>query len=207
VIASTTFIVLDKRPYRESALLLRGISPDYGRLSLVAHGAQSVTEKKFPCADLFRELETEFRDDDRSTLFTAGKLELVTDFDGIGNVPLHFKMAARMGDFLLKNLTENLAQPYTYDTFRSILSRLADPEAQTAQDHWTLEQCAVLLKTTFLYENGLLPEGRTPKQNEFLENLVAAGIENSLLPECDPKYWSSLNQWLNSLIDYHQLQR
>jgi hypothetical protein len=58
-----------------------------------------------------------------------------------------------------------------------------------------------------LYENGLLPEGRSVKQTTFLEDLVAGGIDNSALPECEEKYWGELNKWLDSLIKFHQLQK
>ena len=40
---STQMIVLAKQPYRENALLLSGISPDYGKLNLVANGAQQLS--------------------------------------------------------------------------------------------------------------------------------------------------------------------
>ena len=113
-------------------------------------------------------------------------------------------MAGKISSFLLKNLAPGVPQPYTYDALHSILGRLAAGEGQ---GNWTLEQCAVVIKTTFLYENGLLPEGTSPRQQDFLENLVAAGIDNSELPECAAGYWTKLNGWLNALLDYHQLAR
>ena len=64
-----------------------------------------------------------------------------------------------------------------------------------------------MLKITYLYENGLLPEAASPEQSDFLEQLVAAGIEDSPLPECRPDYWKTLNGWLSSLLDYHKLAR
>ena len=203
MIVASQLIVLAKTPYRESALLLNGISPDYGRLSLVAHGAQ-VPGGTAAAADLYRELEVEFREDDDSTLHTARSVDLVTSFDALAERTRPFLMAGKIGAFLLKNLPVGVPQPYTYDAFRSILCHLS---GQMGDAEWTLEQCAVVIKTAYLYENGLLPEGSTERQRDFLENLVAAGIDNSELPECAPGYWSKLNNWLNSLLDYHQLAR
>ena len=80
---STQLIVLSKQPYKENALLLGGLSPDYGRVSLVANGAQKLSAKDFPAADLFRELEVEFDDSGNSDLHTAKKLELLFNFDRI----------------------------------------------------------------------------------------------------------------------------
>ena len=61
MITAGPFIILDKRPYREAGLLLRGISPDYGRISFILHGGQSFS-KSSPEADIFREVEIEFED-------------------------------------------------------------------------------------------------------------------------------------------------
>ena len=206
MIINCQFIVLDKRPYRESALLCSGITPDYGKVSFVIHGAQKLSEKSFPKADLFRELELEFNDDGTpKELYTAKNVELVNCFDAIANEPRHFKMAGRIASFLLKNTQNNLPQLYTYETLRSVLANLAGMDC--GHELWTLEQCAVIIKCAFLYDNGLLPEGQNEQQNEFLENLVSSGPDNSPLPNCDPQYWNILNNWLNSLIEYHQLKR
>ena len=198
--------MLDRRPYRESALIASGLSPDYGKISFVLHGAQKVSEKNFPVADLFRELEIEFNDDGNpKELYTAKSVEMLSSFDNIANDSRSFKMAGRIASFLLKNSPPNLPQPYTYDSLRSVLANLA--QLDCGHGHWTLEQCAVVIKSAYLCENGLLPETRNETQNDFLENLVASGIDNSPLPECDPRYWSMLNNWLNSLIEYHPLKR
>ena len=204
MISSSQLVVLSKSPYRESALLLNGISPDYGRLSLVMHGALKSSDGKMPEADLYRELEVEFKEEDKSTLYTVTAAEVIAAFDGIADHTRSFLMAGKISSFLLKNLAPGVPQPYTYDALRSILARLAAGEGQ---GNWTLEQCAVVIKTTFLYENGLLPEGTSARQQDFLENLVAAGIDNSELPECAAGYWTKLNGWLNALLDYHQLAR
>ena len=203
MIVSSQFIVLAKTPYRESALLLNGISPDYGKLSLVLHGALKSDGGK-GAADLFRELEVEFKEEDKTTLYTAGSVELTTSFDALAERSRPFLMAGRIASFLIKNLPVGVPQPYTYDAFRSILCHLS---GQMGEAEWTLEQCAVVIKTTYLYENGLLPEGASERQRDFLENLVAAGIDNSELPESSPGYWRKLNDWLNALLDYHQLAR
>ena len=205
MIISGSFIVLDKRPYRESALLLRGVSPDYGRISFVLHGGQS-SSAKFPQADLFRELEIEFVDDESGKdIFTAKKADLLTDYSGIADNSRAFRMAGKIGSFLLENMPPSEAQPYTYDTLRSVLENLSLPP--DTPGGWSLIQCGVVIKTAFLYENGMLPESQNPQQNDFLENLVASGIDNSPLPECPEQYWDALSKWLNSLIDYHQLKR
>ncbi len=197
---NTSLIVLSKQPYRESALLLAGISPDCGKLSLVAHGAQ----QPGAAPDLYRELEVSFEERGAGDLFTARELELATVFDQLGEQPRNFQFAGRIGSFLLRNSVPGVPLPFTYDALRSTLGYLALPAGESPR---TLEQLAVIVKLTYLYENGLLPEPATPEQGDLLENLVASGVEDSPLPNCPPGYWRSLNGWLNSLIEFHRLAR
>ena len=199
MIVSTSFIVLDKHPCRESALVLRGITPENGKFAIMLHGAE-----KSAFADKYHELEIEFKDDDPSEIKNVSRAELLESFERLAEKVRNFAMAERIGAFLLKNMPENLGHPYTYDTLRSVLANLADIDNPNA---WSLEQCAVVIKCTYLYENGLLPDGTTQEQAEFLENLVASGIDNSALPACPASYWQKLNSWLNNLLDYQNLSR
>jgi DNA repair protein RecO len=205
MIVTTQLLVLEKRPYRESALIVRGISPDYGKISFVIHGAQKISEKSTPVADLYRELNLEFKDDVPGDLHTADRVELLNDFSAIADSAANYKMAVKIGQFLLRNMPDNIPQPYTYDACASVFRHLAGLEEEELR--WSLMQCSVVLKCAYLYENGLLPEGATQEQNDFLENLVASGIDNSPLPECRPEYWNSLNRWMNSLLEFHHLER
>lgn len=205
MIVNTQFIVLEKHPYRESALLLKGLSPDYGRIGFVAHRAQKITDNAFTGVDLYRELNIEFKDDRPGDLFTADKIELLNDFSDVAESSLYYKTAARIGRFLMRNAAENIPLPYTYDAASSVFRHLAD-KVQDCQ-RWTLVQCAVVMKVAFLYENGMLPEGANESQNDFLENLVAAGIDGSELPACPEQYWSQLNNWMNSLLEINHLER
>ena len=77
------------------------------------------------------------------------------------------------------------------------ISRYDSVLAQNSVDCYAKFQC----------ENGMLPEVEDPRRNEFLEELVAAGIENSPLPECRPEYWNALNNWLSSLLDCNGFKR
>ena len=205
MIVTTQLLVLEKQPYRESALIVRGITPDYGRGSFVIHGAQKIGEKATPAVDIFRELNLEFKDDIPGDLHTANRVELLNDFSAVADDGNCYKMAVRIGRFLLRNMPDNIPQPYTYDGAVSVFRHMAGLEEP--QFRWSLVQCAVVLKCAYLYENGLLPEGANQEQNDFLENLVASGIDNSPLPACPPDYWNSLNRWMNSLLEFNHLER
>lgn len=205
MIISAPFIILEKKPYREAGLLLRGLSPDYGRISLIMHGGQSFS-KSAPQADIFREVEVEFEDDGKGRdIFTARRLETMQDFSAIAENPRNYRMAVKIAAFLLDNTPPGDIQLHTYEALKAVLSNLAG----NSEEHppWSLVQCAVVIKSTFLCENGMLPEGVSQQQNEFMEILVASGMDNAALPECNEEYWSRLNSWLNELIALHQLKK
>ena len=203
-ITSTLLIVLSKSPYRESSLIVVGISPDYGKLQLVCNGAQKISGKEYVQVDLFRELSVEFTES-RSTLKTAREIEIISTNDKLPENPVNFRLAGKMGTFLLANIKDDLPMPYTYDSFSSVLSHLScgTPE----EERWTPMQCAVVLKTAFLCENGLLPQSADERSSAFLENVVAAGIDNSALPKCPAEYWAKLNDWLGTVMDINGVRK
>ncbi|MBR2373035.1 MAG: recombination protein O N-terminal domain-containing protein [Lentisphaeria bacterium] len=203
-INSTSVIVLSRHPYRESAFIAIGISPDHGKFQMVCHGAQKISGKEFPTVDLFREVTVEFTESN-ARLRNVRNVELTGVFDELAEIPVNYRLAGKMGAFLLNNLKEELPMPYTYDSFRSVLSHLAHqiPEPE----RWSPMQCAVVLKTAFLYENGMLPQSENERNNNFIENVVAAGVDNSDLPRCPDSYWGQLNDWLSTLIDLNGLRK
>ena len=123
-ITSTPLIVLSKSPYRESSLIVVGISPDYGKLQLVCNGAQKISGKEYVQVDLFRELSVEFTES-RSALKTAREIEIISTNDKLPENPVNFRLAGKMGAFLLANIKDDLPMPYTYDSFSSVLSHLS----------------------------------------------------------------------------------
>ena len=76
MIVTSQLIVLSKTPYRESSLLLNGVSPDMGRQSVLLHGGAKNAAGATPAADLYRELEIKFNDEIKSTLYTALECEV-----------------------------------------------------------------------------------------------------------------------------------
>jgi len=200
---STTFIVLDKRPYEETGLLLYGISPDFGRLSVLSRGAAKITSRQTPSADLFRELEISFEPGKTSDLGTARELSLLTDFGRIADDAQHYKFAGKIGNFLLHNSSYAMPLPFTYDCLRNIFLQLILP--RETDGRWSLLECSVALKVVYLYENGLFPEAKNQRESDFFERLTSAAIEGTLLPQAGEEYYSRLNQWCNNLITYSGL--
>ena len=203
-ITSTPLIVLSRTPYRESSLIIVGLSPDYGKLQLICNGALKSAVSGGVTADLFRELSVEFTRS-RSSLLNLREMELISANDKLADLPVNWRLAGKMAAFLLANIKEDLPMPYTYDSFSSVLKHLSGTMPE--EERWTPMQCAVVLKTAFLCENGLLPQNTDEKSTAFLENVVAAGIDNSALPRCPMEYWAKLNDWLGTVIDLNGLRK
>lgn len=203
-ITSTPLIVLSQSPYRESSLIVVGISPDYGKLQLVCSGARKISGKDYIQVDLFRELSVEFTESS-NPLKTAREIEVLALNDKLPENPVNFRLACKMGAFLLANIKDDLPMPYTYDSFSSVLAHLSGSTPE--EERWSPVQCAVVLKAAFLCENGLLPQGGDERSAAFLENVVAAGIDNSALPGCPAEYWSRLNEWLGTVMDVNGLRK
>lgn len=197
-------IVLRRSPYRESDLIVSGISPDCGRLDLVVrHGARAGGGEKSPAADLYSELDVEY-DPPKNAESTLGNLRdgaVTESFSSLADNVRNFKFAGAVGSFLLKNARPDLPMPYTYDVFRSVLCDLA---AGTMR--WTLTESSCLIKLVFLYESGLLPESADASR-DFFETLIAAGMDGDALPQAAPEYWKSLNAYFDALIAANHLEK
>jgi len=203
-------IILRKTPYGETSLIVSGLSPDFGKLDLVVKGARTLSPKSFPVIDLFREVQASFSDKVNAELHLASKLELLKPHDEVALVMENFELISRLGAFLLKNTAPQLPVPLTYDALKNVLENLCRIATGTPAP-WSPLQCSIVIKITYLYENGLLPEppdssARAMRQQELIENIIEAGIEGSILPQCSDGYWPKLEQWLDQIIDYHQLK-
>lgn len=187
--SETDYIILRKTPFRESSLIVSGISPEYGRLDFIMRGHSSGKSGKFSVAGLFRELHIEFKTkkEDLSGLLTAGKLELVENHDSIAeNIP-GYLAACELAAMLLSNTSPMIAIPGTYRSLQLYL--------RSIQKGKKPEPYLSLVYLTLLHESGELPlqEGRAGDFLNDLLTLVGAGDD---LPQNIPEnYWEKLVEW------------
>lgn len=200
----TSFIVLKKEPYQDAHWLLYGISPDFGRMSLILYNGRKADKNHFPQADIFQEFDVTFDRKENSDLFTAKEIELRTDLSSIAENLLNFKFAGKIAQFLLNNTECDLPIPFSYDAARNVFLQLIIPADTPGK--WTLEESAAAFKLCFLYEAGLLPEfeGRVA---ELIESIISAVIEGAILPAQSQAYYKKLNEYCNSLLEYNNISR
>ena len=194
----TTVIVLRKTIIRESDLMVSAVSPDWGRMELVCYGAQSVSGKKFPVLDCFNELEIGFEPSEKSPAKLTDA-ELITSFAPVADRLDIFRLAGKIGNFVLKNSAPELPMAIVYDTLRHVLGNLAI-NASGREALWSPEACGAVIKLACLQENGLLPEFDDPKISAFFESVIEAGLEGAPLPPCEQGYWGRLTLYLNTFF-------
>lgn len=217
-LVTTNLIVLRKTPYMETSLIISGLSPDFGKLDLLAKGELKISSKKYPVIDLFREIQVSFHESLNSTLHSITTAELVAEHDNIGEVPENFLLANKLGNFLLSNTQPDLPCPQTSIILGNVLVHLGSAgneeliKGRFFGQLWNRLHCSVILKMGFLHENGFMPdnlsndETQNYEQQLFIEQVVEAGIGDMELPERANKYWLQLDKWLDSICEYHELK-
>lgn len=204
------FIVLRKTPYRENALVLSGISPDFGKLEVIAYGAAGGSKpNSFPVADIYRVLSVTLKDNDleqgKNGLLAAKDIELIEDFPDLPRKLDNLKFIGKIGGFLLRNTVFESPLPLVYDALRSLLRILSNNEV------WSQREAAIVIKLTFLYENGLLPEPENMsaeaagKVMMLYEKIIECAVDAEPLPKLSVEYYLQLDSYLNMLITRNQL--
>lgn len=204
------FIVLRKTPYRDNALVLSGISPDFGKLEVIAYGAAGSSKpNSFPVADIYRVLSVTLKDNDleqgKNGLLAAKDIELIEDFPDLPRKLDNLKFIGKIGGFLLRNTVFESPLPLVYDALRSLLRILSNNEV------WSQREAAIVIKLTFLYENGLLPEPENMsaeaagKVMMLYEKIIECAVDAEPLPKLSVEYYLQLDSYLNMLITRNQL--
>lgn len=194
----TTVIILRKTVIREADVIASAVSPDWGAMELVCYGAQSVSGKKFPVLDCFNELEIGFDFNDQGPV-KLQDAELVTSFAPVADRLDIFRLAGKIGNFVLKNSAPELPMALVYDTLRHVLGNLAI-NASGGNALWSPEACGAVIKLACLQESGRLPEFEDPNVSAFFENVIEAGLEGAPLPPCEAAYWGRLTLYLNQFF-------
>lgn len=206
----TELMVLKKLLYQENSLIIHGLSPDFGRLDLVAKGALKNHSGKFPAIDMFQQLKVEFKGNDNSSLHSIYEAELVSEHSRIAGNLDSFVYGMRIATLMLNNSHPAIPAPLTYATLCNVIRSLAE-ETPVAK-RWSFEQCIVALKSVHLHENGMLPESFSmtaaldKRQSKFIEKLLKSAINGNPLPKCDADYWEKLDKWLSALYEFHNLK-
>lgn len=199
---TTRYLLLRKTPFRETSLVVSGISPDFGRIDFVMKGARAVGRRHFPEAELFREFTVLFREAKNSaTLAALLNCELTAFHDAVSERPANYLAACSCGEFFLRNTRPMLAVPESFQAFQILLTRL---EKETSPEPWRS-----LARFAFLHENGFIPaDPETENSPGVIEKLLALSRDPARKISADRTgYWRRFQEWIDSLCVFHGLEK
>ena len=121
----TRYMILRKTPFRDTSLVVAGISADHGRLDFVLKGARAIGKKQFPTADVFREFQLEFRPSRRpESMPTLLSMDLTASHDGIAQSMDCYLAACAFASETLRRAQPMLEMPLTWQAFSVMLTRM-----------------------------------------------------------------------------------
>ena len=150
----TRYMILRKTPFRDTSLVVAGISAEHGRLDFVLKGARAIGKKQFPTADVFREFLLEFRPSRRAeSMPTAVSLDLMAAHDGIAQSMDCYLAACSFAAETLRRAQPMLEMPLAWQAFSVMLTRME--QTLSPQIPLMLARLAVLREHGFL--SGVVP--------------------------------------------------
>ena len=203
-------MVLKKIKYKETSLIIHGLSPEFGRLDLLAKGALKNSSGKFPVIDMFQVLNVEFKNKEENSLHLIYEAELIKAHPNIASNLDCFVGGMKISTLILKNSYPGIPAPQTYAALLHAIGNLA--AATEGAKVWSFEQSIAALKAVHLHENGLLPESfdmdssLDKRQVKFIHKLLESATNGKALPKCDAGYWKKLDNWLSALYEFHNLK-
>ena len=121
----TRYMILRKTPFRDTSLVVAGISAEHGRLDFVLKGARAIGRKQFPTADVFREFLLEFRPSRRAESMPAAvSLDLTANHDGIAQSMDCYLAACSFAAETLRRAQPMLEMPLAWQAFSVMLTRM-----------------------------------------------------------------------------------
>ena len=157
----TRYMILRKTPFRDTSLVVAGISADHGRLDFVLKGARAIGKKQFPTAGVFREFLLEFRPSRRAdSMPSLVSLDLTAAHDGLAESMDCYLAACSFAAETLRRAQPMLEMPLAWQAFSVMLTRME----RTLSPHipLMLARLAVLREHGFLSGVVPFPELVTP---------------------------------------------
>ena len=186
----TRYMILRKTPFRDTSLVVAGISADHGRLDFVLKGARSIGKKQFPTADVFREFLLEFRPARRAdSMPSLVSMDLTASHDGIAQSMDCYLAACNFAAETLRRAQPMLEMPLAWQAFSVMLPRME----RTLSPKIPL----MLARLAVLREHGFL-SGAAPYP-ELIPPLFQCAVEaDAPWPEIDETALNRIDSWIET---------
>lgn len=196
--AHTDLIVLRKIQYRETSIIVAGLSAEFGRLDIIVKGAKKLSSKTFPAVDLFREISVEIEPGKRN-LYSVYSADLIANHDNIASCHSNYLAACDIASFVLRNSQPEIPSPELYIAVKNAFGILSRGPTEIPYP--------VLVRLVYLDEHGLLPElpDHDQAKAKLLAQLVNAARGKIELPDITADYWNIFGDWIDSLCRFNEL--
>jgi len=186
----TRYMILRKTPFRDTSLVVAGISADHGRLDFVLKGARAIGKKQFPTADVFREYLLEFRPARRAeSMPTLVSLDLTASHDGIAQSMDCYLAACSFAVETLRRAQPMLEMPLTWQAFSVMLTRME----RTLSPRIPL----MLARLAVLREHGMLSD--VVPYPDLIAPLFRCAVEaDAPWPEVDETVLNRIDSWVET---------
>ena len=186
----TRYMILRKTPFRDTSLVVAGISADHGRLDFVLKGARAIGKKQFPTADVFREYLLEFRPARRAeSMPTLVSLDLTVSHDGIAQSMDCYLAACSFAVETLRRAQPMLEMPLTWQAFSVMLTRME----RTLSPRIPL----MLARLAVLREHGMLSD--VVPYPDLIAPLFRCAVEaDAPWPEVDETVLNRIDSWVET---------
>ena len=186
----TRYMILRKTPFRDTSLVVAGISAEYGRLDFVLKGARAIGKKQFPTADVFREFQLEFRPSRRpESMPSLVSLDLTASHDGIAQSMDCYLAACSFAVETLRRAQPMLEMPLTWQAFSVMLTRM---------ERTLLPKIPLMLaRLAVLREHGMLSD--VVPYPDLIAPLFRCAVEaDAPWPEVDETVLNRIDSWVET---------
>ena len=186
----TRYMILRKTPFRDTSLVVAGISADHGRLDFVLKGARAIGKKQFPTADVFREYLLEFRPARRAeSMPTLVSLDLIASHDGIAQSMDCYLAACSFAVETLRRAQPMLEMPLTWQAFSVMLTRM--------ERNLSPKIPLMLARLAVLREHGMLSD--VVPYPDLVAPLFRCAVEaDAPWPEVDETTLNRIDSWVET---------
>ena len=186
----TRYMILRKTPFRDTSLVVAGVSADYGRLDFVLKGARAIGKRQFPTADVFREFLLEFRPSRRAeSMPSLVSMDLTASHDGIAQSMDCYLAACAFASETLRRAQPMLEMPLAWQAFSVMLTRME----RTLSPHIPL----MLARLAVLREHGFL-SGVVPYP-ELVTPLFRCAVDaDAPWPDIDETAINRISGWVET---------
>ena len=186
----TRYMILRKTPFRDTSLVVAGISEDHGRLDFVLKGARAIGKKQFPTADVFREFQIEFRPPRRPESMPAlVSMDLAAAHDGIAQSMDCYLAACSFAAETLRRAQPMLEMPLAWQAFSVMLTRME----RTLSPKIPL----MLARLAVLREHGMLSD--VMPYPDLLAPLFRCAVDaDAPWPEIDETALNRIDGWIET---------